>query len=234
MNDTRPTESNTDLPPPPSAPTTGSALPYVLALALVLMMAYGGYKLWQVRQWERARGDAIPIAAVGPPLTEFELTERSGEPFRSADMRGKVWVVTYFFTNCPGSCVRLNQNIKFLHEMPELADVTWVSISCDPDNDTLEALRQYADRWEADPQRWLFCRADLDYVKRIGLGMDLDVYRQGHKDYAVVIDRTGKIRGMYDATSKADSQRLYARLLECLAEAPPHELAAKERDASSG
>jgi len=219
MSDNLPLETS----PPP---TPGSSLPYVLALAVVVLMAYGGYKWWQVRQWQLSRGEAVPITAIGPPLTEFELTERSGKPFRSADMKGKVWVVTYFFTTCPGSCIRLNQNIRFLHEMPEFKDVTWVSITCDPDNDTLEALRDYADRWQADPQRWLFCRAELDYVKRVGLGMNMDVYRQGHKDYAVVIDKAGKIRGMYDATSKSDTQRLHRRLLECLAETPPSEMAA--------
>ena len=116
---------------------------------------------------------------VGPPLTEFELTERSGKPFRSADMRGKVWVATYFFTTCPGNCLRLNQNIQLMHNMPELKDVTWVSITCDPDNDTLEALRDYADRWQADPKRWLFCRADLDYTQRVAHGMNLYLEPQG-------------------------------------------------------
>jgi cytochrome oxidase Cu insertion factor (SCO1/SenC/PrrC family) len=208
-------------------PSAGSALPYFVALAVLFLMAYGGFKWWQVREWELSRSEAVPITAVGPPLTEFELTERSGEPFRSADMQGKVWVVTYFFTTCPGSCIRLNQNIKFMHNLPELKDVTWLSITCDPDNDTLEALREYADRWEADPERWLFGRAELDYVKRIGLGMNVDVYRKGHKDYAIVIDKSGKVRGMYDATSKSQCQRLRTRLLECLAEVTPaHDLAA--------
>ena len=116
------------------------ALPHIIAVAILLVAAYGAFKWWQVRQFEQSRGEAIPVAAVGPPLTEFELTERSGKPFRTADMKGKVWVATYFFTTCPGNCIRLNQNIKFMHNMPELKDVTWVSITCDPDNDTVEAL----------------------------------------------------------------------------------------------
>ena len=65
-------------------------------------MAYGGWKWWQVQQFEPNRGQAIAEDMVGPPLTEFELTERSGKPFRTADMSGKVWVATYFFTTCPG------------------------------------------------------------------------------------------------------------------------------------
>jgi protein SCO1/2 len=193
-------------------------LPYFLALALVLVAAYGGWKWWEVEQSRLDRSLAFTAAQIGPPLEEFELTERSGKTFRSEDMRGRVWVVTYFFSTCPGSCLRLNQNIQIMHEMPELKDVTWVSISCDPDTDTVEVLQKYADRWRADPDRWLFCRADLDYIQRVGRGMHLDVYRKGHKDYAVVMDKSGKIRGMFDATSTIQSQQLRKLLLECIQE----------------
>jgi cytochrome oxidase Cu insertion factor (SCO1/SenC/PrrC family) len=182
-------------------------------------MAYGGWKWWQVRQYELDRGQAIPEELSGPPLTEFELTAADGAPFRTADMRGKVWVATYFFTTCPGSCIRLNRNIQFLHKLPELKDITWVSITCDPDNDTLEALREYAKNWEADPDRWLFCRADLDYTRRVARGMKLFLSRKTHQDHAIVIDKAGKVRGMFNATSTNDCQRMRTMLLE-LAEEP--------------
>jgi protein SCO1 len=220
---------------PPSGPaSTGSMVPFALAIVVAIAAAYGGLKWWQVSQWEASRGEAISLTAAGPPLKEFDLTERSGDTFHSTDMRGKVWVVTYFYASCPGQCIRLNQNIKLMHNLPELKDVTWVSITCDPDNDTLPVLRDYADRWQADPQRWLFCRADLPYIKRIGMGMNLDIYRQSHKDYAVVIDKTGKIRGMYDGTSRADCERLVTRLEECLEEPAPHDVVASgEKKTSS-
>jgi cytochrome oxidase Cu insertion factor (SCO1/SenC/PrrC family) len=208
------------------AAQAGALLPYFLSLAVLFLAAYGAFKWWQVHQFELRRGDAIPMATVGPPLTEFELTERSGEPFRSADMQGKVWVVTYFFTTCPGSCIRLNQNIQFMNGLPDLEDVVWVSITCDPANDTIEALAAYADRWNADPEQWLFCRADLDYTQRVALGMNLALYRQNHLDYAVVIDKSGKVRGMFNAASKSDCERMHALLVECLDEPYPQEMAA--------
>jgi cytochrome oxidase Cu insertion factor (SCO1/SenC/PrrC family) len=207
-------------------PATGTAVPYFLALAVFVAMAYGAWKWWQVRQFELNRGQAIAEGMVGPPLTEFELTERSGNPFRTADMRGKVWVATYFFTSCPGNCIRLNKNIQLMHDMPELQDVTWVSITCDPDNDTVEALRDYADRWQADPNRWLFCRADLDYTRRVARGMNLYLGRKTHQDYAIVVDKWGTVRGMFDATSKSDCQRLRALLVQCVEEESPPESAA--------
>jgi cytochrome oxidase Cu insertion factor (SCO1/SenC/PrrC family) len=208
----------------PPIEAQGSAVPYFLAFALLMAMLYGGWKWWQVRQFEQSRGQAI-AGAIGPPLREFELTERSGEPLRSTDMRGRVWVATYFFTTCPGSCIRLNENIRYLHTLPELSEVTWVSITCDPDNDTLEVLRDYADRWQADPDRWLFCRAPLEYTQRVARGMNLFLSYKGHQDRVVVIDKSGKIRGMFDATSRRDCERLRTMLLDCLKEEPTHELA---------
>lgn len=222
-------DSNIDTPTQQVGPETppqsaGSMVPYVLCLTVVIGMAYGGWKWWQVRQFDLTRGEAIPANVIGPPLKEFELTERNGEVFRSADMRGHVWVASFFFTTCPGQCLRLNANLQVLNGEAALKDVTWVSITCDPDTDTPEVLRDYADRFKADPKRWLFCRGDLDYVKRIAKGMDLHLSLKGHQDVAIVIDKAGKRRGMFDATSESQCNRLKAKLLECLAEKPPNDL----------
>jgi cytochrome oxidase Cu insertion factor (SCO1/SenC/PrrC family) len=115
----------------------------------------------------------------------------------------------------------MNDTIQVLHQLPELKDVTWVSITCDPDTDTLETLRKYADERQADPERWLFCRGDMDYTRRVAAGMKLFLSRQGHQDYAVVIDKTGNIRGMFDATSLSDIDRLQAMLVKCVADDVP-------------
>jgi cytochrome oxidase Cu insertion factor (SCO1/SenC/PrrC family) len=206
----------------------GAALPFALSVAVLIAMAFGGWKWYQVRQFELAKSEAIPASAIGPPLTEFELTERSGKPFRSTDMRGRVWVASYFFTTCPGQCKRLNANIQVLSNMPDLKDVTWVSITCDPDNDTLEALRVYADGLSADPQRWLFCRADLEYVQRVAKGMKIFLSLKGHQDYLIVIDKQGKIRNIADGTSEIECNRLHKVLLECLDEKAPEDMASAE------
>jgi protein SCO1/2 len=198
-----------------------SSLPYWLSLMVLFVGSYGGWKWYQVQQYEASR-ELGGVTFDGPPLEEFELTERSGEPFRSADMKDKVWVTTFFFASCPGQCPRLNANVKRLHDLPELEDVTWVSITVDPDNDTLPVLRDYADRYQADPKRWLFCRGEFDYIKQVGEQiMKLEVTWRGHKDYAIVIDRTGKVRGMFDATSMTQSEKLRQLLVKCLDEKAP-------------
>jgi protein SCO1/2 len=202
-----------------------SALPYWLAFAALLAAAYGGFKMYQVEQW-RNEG-SVAVAVDLPPLENFELTERSGQPFRSADMRGKVWVATFFFSTCQGSCARLNSHIKYLTSLDEIRDVTWVSISVDPVNDTLAALRAYAERLNADPQRWLFCRGELGYVKRLAddcLKVGGVTY-QGHNDYGVIVDKNGQVAGMFNAASTKDTEKAIAVMKKCLAAdyTPPHE-----------
>jgi cytochrome oxidase Cu insertion factor (SCO1/SenC/PrrC family) len=233
MNELSPSNAPPHVPRPAPSPSTSAALPFFLALAVLFVMAYGGWKWWQVRQFELSRGQAIPQNVIGPPITDFELTERSGQLFRSADMNGKVWVATYFFTTCPGNCLRLNQRLQVLNAMPELKDVTWVSITCDPDNDTLDALRTYADRWGADPNRWLFVRGPLEYTQQIAKGMKVFLERKGHQDHAIVFDKAGKIRGAYDATSLQECEQMHKKLLELLAEEPPQNVAATAGEKTS-
>jgi cytochrome oxidase Cu insertion factor (SCO1/SenC/PrrC family) len=176
-------------------------LPYFLTLVVLIAAAFVGWGAW-LSQVQHVGSEAVPIPpaeeAKRPKLTEFSLQERSGRTFHSNEMEGRIWVASFFFTTCPGSCLRLNQAIKLLHDDKSLTDVYFVSITCDPDNDTLGALAEYASRFGADPQRWLFCRGELDYVQRIAQDMmQLSVMRQTHSDRAIVFDRGGKVRGRF-------------------------------------
>lgn len=211
--------------PPLSTSTENSGLvwaPLILAAAVLAMGAYLGMRWWQVESQGWQAVDAIPADAVGPPLTEFELTERSGAMFRSEEMRGKVWAVSFFFTSCPGACVQLNQSIADLQDEEQLQEVTWVSITCDPATDTPAVLSKYAAHYEADPERWLFCCADLDYTKRVGRGLGVEVYQQSHKTYVVLVDKQGGVRGVYDAVGdELAMKRLKTRLRELIDEPFP-------------
>lgn len=203
-----------------------SALPYWLSLMVLLVALYGGWKWWQVQQFEKNQlATTMPAGAIeysGPPLEEFELTERSGQQFSSAEMRGKVWVATFFFATCQGSCKRLNASVKYLNGLEELDEVTWVSITVDPATDTLENLREYADQYHADPEQWLFVRGELGYVKRVGEDLfKLPVSWRGHSDRAIVVDKAGKIRGMFDITRRSNIDKICDLLVELLAEEGP-------------
>ena len=197
---------------------SNSALPYWLALMVLVAAGYGGWKFWQVQQFEMSRAEG-GIEFEGPPLEEFELTTADGKTFRSADMKGKVWVATFFFATCQGSCPRLNANIKHLNSLEELKEVTWVSITVDPDTDTLERLQGYSEQFSADPNRWNFCRGDFKYTRRIGQDiMKMPVTWQGHNDFGVVIGKDGEIKAWQEIIKLSQIEKMRQVLLECLEE----------------
>lgn len=197
-----------------------SALPYWLALAVVLAGLYGGFKMYQVQQ-ARPRGGVTAVNL--PPLKDFELRDQDGRPFRSADMKGRVWVASFFYSTCPNSCDRLNANIKYLTTLDELKDVTWASITVDPETDTQPVLAAYAKELNADLERWHFCRADdFKYIRRLATEVLYigGVAYKGHNDYVVVVDRQGKIAGMFNGYSAESLDQGVKLLKKCLAEEP--------------
>jgi protein SCO1/2 len=199
-----------------------TALPFWIAGGVLVAGLYAGWKAWEFesRRHEGPLGTIEFARDEAEPLKSFELTRSTGEPFRSQAMRGEVWVASFFFTTCPGSCTKLNTNIRMLQEDEVLADVKWVSISVDPVTDTPEVLQRYAENFGADPGRWYFLRGEMDYVRRIGQDLFLlPVEYKGHKDYGVVIDRAGKVRGMFNINSHRERERMREVLVELLGEA---------------
>ena len=167
-------------------------------------------------------------------LPPFTLTERNGEPFDSASLRGKVWVADFFFTHCPGFCPRLTSEMVRLQTQFR-ADQRWedlrlVSISVDPTRDTPERLRDYANSYEADPQHWLFLTGDESTVRRlvregfkqpVDNGTDADGSPIIHTSNFVLVDRQGRIRGYYDAFIDEEMRQFQTDLERVLAEPAP-------------
>ena len=155
----------------------------------------------------------------GEPIPDFKLTERSGREFDSQSMKGHVWVASYFFASCPAACLQLNQALAGLQTDPDLKDVQFVSITCDPANDTPEVLRMYAGRFAADAKRWQFLTGKLDQVLAIGMGcFNVPVAQQTHSQRAIVLDRNNCIRGYFSLTDADEVDRMRIRLKELLAE----------------
>jgi protein SCO1/2 len=79
-----------------------------------------------------------------------------------------------------------------------------VSFSVDPEVDTVERLRSYAERFGADPASWSFLTGPVEDVKKtVSEGfklsaqkVDADVF---HSEKLVLVDARGKIRGYFDA-----------------------------------
>ena len=155
----------------------------------------------------------------GAEAGAFVLTDQTGAPFDSATLAGKVWVGSVFFANCPGPCFRENQALADVLREIDHPDLVVVSLTCDPENDTPEALGRYAERFEADAARWKFLTGDMAVIKRIANGtFRLPAEVGVHSERGVVFDRQGKLRGGYHLLQPDRVEQLKALVREVLAE----------------
>jgi cytochrome oxidase Cu insertion factor (SCO1/SenC/PrrC family) len=158
----------------------------------------------------------------GAPAAPFTLTDQRGESFDSASLKGKVWLGSVFFSNCPGPCFRENQAVADILREIDDREFVAVSLTCDPDTDTPDVLRRYADRFEATPDRWHFLTGDMAVIKKVAndtffLPAEVGV----HSERGVVFDRQGRLRGGYHLLQPDRVELLKKLIREVLAEKTP-------------
>ena len=180
-----------------------STLPYWLTLLVVVASAYAFWAMRNDRDAGKSFGSRSVEESPDQPLprplpAEFELTDHRGQLLRSKDLHGKVWVASFFFISCPHECVRQNLKIKELVERYGPQGVKFVSITCDPERDTPLKLAEYADRFGADDQRWLFLTGNLSYIQQVGDDiLKVSVTPNTHSQKLILVDRAGKVHGYF-------------------------------------
>ncbi|WP_145196269.1 DUF420 domain-containing protein [Planctomycetes bacterium Poly30] len=149
-------------------------------------------------------------------VPEFQFEDSRGGTLSKKDLLGAPWIAVPFFLRCTGPCPSITRDIRArLHDEFQGTPVRIVSFSIDPEIDTPEELRAYADSIEADPERWLFVRSRTEFEMhdfiRDGLMVPLqrnaDAEDPGaaitHGTRMPVIDAEGKIAGMYELADPA-------------------------------
>jgi protein SCO1/2/putative membrane protein len=155
------------------------------------------------------------------PVGDFSLTERSEATVQRSDLAGKVWVAAFIFTRCAGPCHQISGTMAHLQQdLKGHEGVVQVSFTVDPEYDQLKVLRAYAERYGADPKRWLFLTGPREplyslIINSFHLGVQSNDgpdgkagYEVEHSTKLVLVDGQGRIRGYYSGTDPADLPRL--------------------------
>ena len=146
-------------------------------------------------------------------LPEFSLVGVDGKPFGSAELRGQVYVVNFFFTSCRSICPAIMKGMARLQDgfaARNIAGIRLVSISVDPERDTPEDLGAYGKELGVDPLRWTLLTGDPETVRRLvvdGFKTPLAAPAPeapgpidiAHTGKLVLVDGLGRIRGFYDS-----------------------------------
>lgn len=204
----------------PNAPNTSraSGRPNVLRWAIVAMsVLIVALALANARRLGGgSAGSELPVYGDVPA---FALTESSGRTLSRDDLLGKPWIADFIFTRCSGTCPVMTSSMSGLHEAfaeaRDLNELRFVSFTVDPEWDTPEVLRSYAEGIAADPARWHFLTGDRAVIYalsqqgfHLGAGDDVATSEIMHSTRFVLVDRAGRIRGYYDGTVPEEVAKL--------------------------
>jgi cytochrome oxidase Cu insertion factor (SCO1/SenC/PrrC family) len=195
----------------------------VLAVAAV----WGGVRVVGVIQGSQEPSAVVP--AVLGRLPAFTLTERSGRPVTLADLRGSVWVATFFFSRCQDTCpLQVARLVALGAEFREAPQLRLVAITVDPSHDTPGVLTDYARRLGLDRERALLLTGDratiADLARRgfllaVGEVAGPDVsggVLVAHSDRLALVDGDGQLRGTYESRDPEALGRLHDDLTRLL------------------
>jgi protein SCO1 len=167
-----------------------------------------------------------PLSSYGsvPP---FQLVNQNDTTFGSNELAGKIWIADFIFTSCPGPCPIISTRMSELQKPLRKTDVHLISFSVDPEKDTPEVLRRYAEKLKAEPARWDFLTGSKQAIYnlskdgfKLAVSDDPDARIPVHSTRLVLVDRRGIIRGYYDALEPDGVTKVLADANHLLREQP--------------
>jgi protein SCO1/2 len=161
--------------------------------------------------------DAAAEQVLAPP---FRLIDQNSNPLSLEDLRGRVVLLDFIYTSCPGPCpilTGLHVDVQRRLDPALRARVHFVSISLDPVRDTPTALREYARKRGAELSGWSFLTGPPEEVDAVIRAYGVGSARQpdgtiAHLVVSFVIDGEGRIFHRYIGLEEMDPARIRADL----------------------
>jgi protein SCO1 len=212
-----------------NSPTRTFPWTIVIGLLLVTFTLALAFLLAELKA-RSARAHAWPVLG---QVKDFTLTNQSGATVSLDALRGRVWIADIIFTRCPGPCLRMTRQMKELEAaLPTNSPVKLISLTTDPEFDTPPILSKYAERFNADTNRWNFLTGTKQQIADVAVGSlklaalekkpedrestdDLFI----HSTIFVAVDKRGQLRGLYETGGEGvDWSKSKQRILDTIKE----------------
>lgn len=157
----------------------------------------------------------------GHTIGNFAFKDQNNKTITQDEVKGKVFVVEYFFTTCGTICPKMNQQMQRVQTaFKGNGNVKILSFTVNAKVDTVEQMKRYADEHQADGNQWHFLtgkQEDLYALARKSFFVlkPSEAENQGdvgsdfiHTNNFVLVDKKMRIRGYYDGTSSKEVDRL--------------------------
>lgn len=152
-------------------------------------------------------------------VDNFQATTQDKETMTASDLEGEWWVANFMYTNCTMVCPTMTPNlIRVQTDLEELGlDTQIISFSIDPDYDTPQVLKEYAEEYQINLSNWNFLTGyDFDEIQDLSENTFKTVLADGgpdghefvHSTYVFLINPDGEVIKQYDGISEDELQTL--------------------------
>ena len=163
-------------------------------------------------------GFASVEKTINHTIGKFALSNQNGAAFSEKDVQGKMHVANFFFTGCGSICPgMMNKIAKLNHTFEKDSTVVFLSFSVTPWRDNVSRLSEYAKankfiapNWHllTGPKADIYTLARKSYFAEEALGFTKDSTDFLHTEHVLLVDKTGRIRGIYNGTLDLDMEQL--------------------------
>lgn len=190
---------------------------FLLVFFMLLGVAFLGYYYKVMREHPKK------LSIYGNPghtVKPFSFLNQDGKVVTDKDFTNKIYVVEYFFTTCEGICPKMNENMSKVYQaFRGQNDVAILSHTVDPETDTVEQLKRYSLKFDADPLQWIFVTGNKDSLYKMAIKSyivpvtedttNTDVLPDFiHTEKFILVDKEKHIRGIYDGTNEGSVKQL--------------------------
>ena len=192
------------------------------ALMVAILLPLSGYLLVSyysgraVQMPHRYFYDSVNVSKQNGKLTydtawhhveNLHFTNQLGQHVSLNDLKGKIIVLDFFFTHCPTICPKLAVAMKKLqNSFPDNDSIVqFVSISIDPEHDSLAQLRNWANKFKINPDSWWLGTGNKDSTYNFALSelkasvADPDIDTAFiHTENFFLLDKERVVRGWFN------------------------------------
>lgn len=167
-----------------------------------------------------ATGDTIY-----PTVRDFSFINQDSQQVTNATFAGKAYVVDFFFIHCPTICPKVKAQAKRVYDrFANESNLLLLSHSIDTKNDTVAALKQYAQKIGIDSKRWHLVTGEHDAIYAIADDY-FSVAQENpdapggfdHSGRLILVDKNRHVRAFCDGTD-AESVDKFMKDIERLLE----------------
>jgi protein SCO1/2 len=151
-------------------------------------------------------------------IPDFKLTNQSGATITQNTFDEKIYVVDFFFTSCPGICLKMTNNMsKIQNAFKNDSEVLILSHSVTPNIDSVSTLKTYADKYNVTDNKWHLVTGNKMEIYTLGrdyyfvendLGEPKGIDDFLHTENFLLIDKNKHIRGIYNGLNRSSIAQL--------------------------